>query len=410
MNGQEPRHGLLKAFGWLLILLGLALNEWVIAALFTPGRPLDSMPFRIGIVIVELLLILAGIGVIRSRHRIGGALNLKRILVVLLVSTAVTVAGAELALRQLGFKPFIVVGPGVAVEPGGRMFEKDPALGYRHLPGSYEVTILHTGYTFRMTHGEDSLRLTRPAEDGAPAEGKEQIWLFGCSYTHGWTLDDQDTYAWKLQEMLPDFEVVNFGVVGYGTLHNLIEFREALETRGTPRAAVVAYAGFHDRRNTFVRRRRKLVATWNSLGPLSQPRARLGPENELVLDMAEVAYREFPLQRSSALVHMLEQMFNRGEERIHRSREVSREIIRTFSELCAEKDIDFLLAGINQDPWTAQMLADMGREGIPTVDISVDLTVKENNNKPHDHHPSAVANRKYADKLLAALRAGPLKE
>ena len=210
--------------------------------------------------------------------------------------------------------------------------------------------------------------------------------------------------------MLPDFEVVNFGVVGYGTLHNLIEFREALETRGTPRAAVVAYAGFHDRRNTFVRRRRKLVATWNSLGPLSQPRARLGPENELVLDMAEVAYREFPLQRSSALVHMLEQMFNRGEERIHRSREVSREIIRTFSELAAEKGIELLLAGINQDPWTARMLADMGREGIPTVDISVDLTVKENNNKPHDHHPSAVANRKYADKLLAALRAGPLKE
>ena len=45
--------------------------------------------------------------------------------------------------------------------------------------------------------------------------------------------------------------------------------------------------------------------------------------------------------------------------------------------------------------------------GIAAVDISVSLTEPGNTNAPHDGHPSAQANRAYAEKLLNFLRTQP---
>jgi hypothetical protein len=44
------------------------------------------------------------------------------------------------------------------------------------------------------------------------------------------------------------------------------------------------------------------------------------------------------------------------------------------------------------------------RAGIVTVDMSVDLSVPENTNTPHDGHPSALAHQHYAETLTAVLR------
>ena len=50
------------------------------------------------------------------------------------------------------------------------------------------------------------------------------------------------------------------------------------------------------------------------------------------------------------------------------------------------------------------MLKFAEKNGIPKVDISVDRNIAENTNRPYDAHPSAVANRKYAEKLERFLR------
>ncbi len=43
-------------------------------------------------------------------------------------------------------------------------------------------------------------------------------------------------------------------------------------------------------------------------------------------------------------------------------------------------------------------------EGILTADMWVDLDIEGNRNLPHDRHPSAIANRQYAWKLMEFLR------
>jgi hypothetical protein len=51
------------------------------------------------------------------------------------------------------------------------------------------------------------------------------------------------------------------------------------------------------------------------------------------------------------------------------------------------------------------MLRQARTAGIQAVDISVNRQDPRNTNLPHDAHPSALANRKYADRLDKLLRA-----
>jgi len=326
--------------------------------------------------------------------------------VALLYSLTVTtlfVASAEIGLRMSGWKPWERVAPAVQVTPGERFFVKDPTLGYTHIPGTFTVT-LGTGHSFRVTHLPNTFRVTKPLAGYGRPGNKKEIWLFGCSITHGWSLNDEQTYPWRLQERFPDYEVVNYGVSGYGTIHSLLQFRDALE-RKSPKIAVVAYAGFHDRRNTFLRIRQKRVAPLNKLGPLMQPYARLGQNGQLRFGMAEVEYREFPFMRYSALSHFLESKYDELEEGLYQGHRVSEVLVQDMAGLARRHDVQLVVAGITPHRDTQSMLRFAHEHGILSIDISGDPNVPGYLNLPYDNHPSALANKQFAEKLETFLRA-----
>jgi hypothetical protein len=320
----------------------------------------------------------------------------------------VLVSASEGIVRLAGFKAFRVNSPSIEVNPGGKWFMKHPTLGYSQIPGKFIVT-LGSRYSFNVTHLPNTLRITHPIDGYLNKDKqKEEIWIFGCSFTHGWGLNDEETYPWLLQERFPEYEIVNFGVGGYGTIHSLIQFQEALEVK-TPKLAVLAYASFHDKRNTFMRNRKKQVQLTKQLGPVFQPYALLDSQGRLQYSFADVEYREFPLMRYSALVHFIENLYNDYEEIRYRSHAVSEALVAEMEELAKKRGVKFVVAGINERPETSEMLAFAQSHGISNVNISVDLDVNENTLKPHDEHPSATANKKYADKLETFLRAEPFK-
>ena len=118
-----------------------------------------------------------------------------------------------------------------------------------------------------------------------------------------------------------------------------------------------------------------------------------------------IAYDALPLARYSALANTLDETLNRIVDRTYHSHEVSKALIEDFAELCKARQINFVLAGITADAETADMLEFCRSRGITAVDISVDLNIKENTNLPYDNHPSALANRQYAQKLRPRLCA-----
>jgi len=324
-----------------------------------------------------------------------------RLITYLIFPIFLSTTTAEIVLRVAGYKPWKITDANVAVEPKGNYFIKDSELGYKHFPGKFKVT-LNGNYSYNATHVNNGLRITHPLNTYNQSSKKPEIWIFGCSITYGWSLNDSETYPWLLQEKLPKYEIVNFGVGGYGTLPSLIQFKQALKQGNKPKIAVIAYAGFHDFRNTLVRGRRKELAGWSKLGVLLQPDARLNGENKFTYSMVKAEYREFPLMRVSALSHFLEVNYNQFEEGLYRSHQVSKAIIEEFNRVAEAKGVKLVVAGIH--PSAAKMLQELSQEGIATRDISVDLNIPSNNNLPYDSHPSAIANRQYAEKLEGFLQ------
>lgn len=329
----------------------------------------------------------------------------KRFLFAIIISSFTTMSllflGEMIMRRRVG--PWVFDPAILSLEPPGTYNLKDSALGYSPRPGKVKVTLAGP-YSFTITHLPNGLRITHPL-DTYPGESKQEIWIFGCSLTEGWTVNDADTYPWLLQEKLRRYEVVNFGVGGNSTVQSLIQFREALQNRKRPPLVILSYASIHDPRNTLAPAWRKRItnSAVQRIEDIRMPYVRQSGDTTTEILYESVEYHEVPFARYSALANSLDDTYNRLLGKTYHSHDVSKVLIEEFSNLCKANRIDFIVAGIGFDSTTAEMLEYCKGRGIATVDISVDPRIKENTNLPYDAHPSAVANRQYAQKLAAFL-------
>lgn len=309
---------------------------------------------------------------------------------------------AELILRLAGKKPWNPQLANIKVEPDNRWVVKDEKLGYVHAPGKRKM-IINNSFSFTATNLNNNLRITHPLDTYGAQNKKDEIWIFGCSFTYG-IVNDNETFPWLLQDKILNYKVVNFGQEGFSTLQSLMQFEEAVQKRKIPRVVIIVYASFHDPRNSCLRSFRKTLVPVSHLGPLFYPYARLDRNGNLQTSMSEFVYKEFPLMRHSAFITWLEEQYSIIEDSFIHSHEISKALIKKFYDLCKDYNIKFVVAGIISDPMTQDMLKYCEKKGIMYVDITVDLAKWENTNLPYDNHPNGIANEKYAEKIFSLLR------
>lgn len=303
-----------------------------------------------------------------------------------------TVGLTEILLRAMGQRPYSPPRFTASTGAGSGLFAGDSILGYGHVPGRCRFE-LKDGHSFVSTHLPNTLRVTRPPDSPKNELDLPEVWIFGCSLTHGWSVADDQTYPWLLDQMRDDVKVVNFGVTGYGTVQSLLQLREALQSGRHPAVVVLAYASLHDERNTFQRSWRKIE------GVFPRPYVRFAQNGSLKFSFGRTEYREWVGMRTFALVHAVERYFNQRETTSLRSHDVSESVIRQFAEACEKHGIAWVLAGMDQKPLTKETVLFAMRNGWDGLDMSVDLQQPENNNKPIDAHPSALAHARYARSL-----------
>jgi len=287
------------------------------------------------------------------------------------------------------------------VEPGGKLFEDDPTLGFRLKPGSFDV-FLANGTRVRTTHLPEHERATGQA--GAAAELPE-IWILGCSYTYGWSVPDEETYPWLVQNALPGFHIRNLGVPGYNNVQSLLWMRQKIQSRDRPQVVVLAYASFHDERNAGLRRWQKTLIRPRDggLGPQAQPNARLGSNGQLRLSEKPENLWEVPGMRIFSIPNSVEKRWAKIEANAVPTVEISRKVIAQIATEAEAAGATFLLAGMENDAKTSQMLENWRAQGGRAVDVSVDLNEPGFRNFPHDSHPGPKAHHVFAQKLLQAL-------
>jgi len=89
--------------------------------------------------------------------------------------------------------------------------------------------------------GEDEYDYSKP-------KGKSRILVLGDSFTFGEEVNDIETFSSVLQEKLPDVEVINFGVFGYGHDQMLIYLKEE-GIKYKPDLIILGFVGDDMRRN-----------------------------------------------------------------------------------------------------------------------------------------------------------------
>lgn len=334
----------------------------------------------------------------RATKRRGRGLPFKAI--VLVAALGVSAGAAEGTLRLLGFYPgdprYRREHYSIRVEPGGKLCRPDPLLGYVALPGRFEITIRDLHYC--QTHGADTLRVMPVS----PTNPKGDIWCFGCSFTHGFAVNDPDPYPVVLQQFLPERRIINFGCDGYGTLQCLLALEAELARRPMPSLVILGHLGTHDERDVLARRRIKELLAFNNLVDGELPFARCGPGGELRIERAPIRYRGLPLYRQSALVNLLDDLVNQWEYEYQRRQGVTEKLLMEMNRRCQDRKIPFIVAAVYYD---TQATADFcRRQNIPLVDAQCNLSQPENMVAPWDDHPSRRGHRVIGLRLLDGLR------
>ena len=172
----------------------------------------------------------------------------------LLASTAVALLVMEGGLRLSGAGPWEPVPPAFEVTPEGWM-RPDPARGSAGGPGEFTLRF-EDGYAAQVHHGPDGARVSGPHVQGAP-----RLDVHGGSFAYGLGLPDSASLPWRLQEALPEWDVRNRSLSGYGPLQAWIALDRQLAEGTAPALLVVGYAGFQDERVTLVRNWRRSLAS-----------------------------------------------------------------------------------------------------------------------------------------------------
>jgi hypothetical protein len=317
-------------------------------------------------------------------------MNLPRFnpVIVLLSSTFIAFGFSEIYLRSLGYRPW--------TPPDATHYPVSNACGAK---GKQVSVKLAPSFEYKVTLSESGDRITSER----PLPLNKQIWIFGDSFTLGQSLNDSETYPWKLQQAIPTHEVRNFGRCGASTITSLRRLEELLRTsKDKPEIAVLAYGSFHDARNVFARHWMKAASVDGSRAWTTEV-ARVDDDGKAVIEKKEVQYTEWPLVRVSALVSLLELGYNIRENR--RANSVSRALISRFSELCKEHGILLILGSVLPDELGKETLNYFADQGLDTIDLSVDYTVPEYTNLPYDGHPSGKANTIFAQRLAKAIQS-----
>ncbi|MGB0525882.1 MAG: hypothetical protein ACPGJS_23080 [Flammeovirgaceae bacterium] len=317
--------------------------------------------------------------------------------------SVVTVIMLEILLRLLLYEPYHFYPFSIHSEPQACVFP-DSIYGFRLNSGTYTVTI-NKGLHFKTTHNKQGQRMTN-----RPSQSEYTIQLHGCSYTYGFGIADSLTVAYQLQERLkPTISVENHAVLGYGNVQSYHAIQAAIQAGNQPDLVIINYASFHDDRNVLTPMYRKDLkngfANADSSMHVRYQQLRFPyvkwQNNQLTFcwDRWDHIYQNWIGREHSALINLLQTIADKWSISRFKKEEWTNLLFKEIHQLCTQHHIKLLVTGITQNHRTEELLFYCQQQGIPTLNISVDLLDVQFNNLPFDTHPNGNAHTHFATAL-----------
>ena len=230
-----------------------------------------------------------------------------------LVFTFVLCFGLEFGVRLVGFSPkearhsdasFSEVGIVMDKTTGFRLV---PKTGWENVPGVFHRK--EVGRTVLATNWSGGSRATSEIR-GEFESSTSPVFFLGDSFTYGSGLNDWETYPWKVQKLLPDTEILNYAVGAYGTCQVLLKIEEIAQ-RFSERKPLFVYGflDFHSLRSVADPQFVSLVSPRVVHSRSHYPVCKLGKDGGLIIEEPKDYSFVFPLQRQSALMVALDEIY-----------------------------------------------------------------------------------------------------
>lgn len=247
-----------------MVALGFVLNERLLALLFTTDGQIESAMFQKAIRGLQAILVLGGIGLALA-GRFFGPDRTRRVAArgaALILGVGFSLLLAEGLVRVLMPTPF-------ALSEVTRFLEYHERLGQVFIPGK---TAIHTvRFESRNKVAINSHGMRNPEVPLKKPAGTRRIALLGDSFASNLPVPQAEVFTEVMDRLLPeDWEILNFGVDGYTTLQEWMQFGETVAAFEPDAVMVLFYL------------RNDLVDNVGYSGvPNYRPLARLGADDRL---------------------------------------------------------------------------------------------------------------------------------
>lgn len=260
------------------------------------------------------------------------------------------------------------------------LFRPDPVIGWSLTP-NHAVRVPFRDGTVVQHIRQDGWR----SVPHQPDSGK-RVAFYGCSFTYGTGLADEETYCALLQQNHRDLRILNRGIGGHGTVQNLLQLRRDIAA-GAIDAAVFTIISDHRFRNIAhpQRMRQYLAPEWYKLGVEHVPVARMTSRGKV-----EIKYCALwqPAIRDADF-----RVFLPDDYMINVATLAVLDLVR---DTACEANIPLRFVVLDQyDP-------DFTDTVLNRFDTAVDISTPHDTKhtfKPRDSHPNPHANRLFAQRL-----------
>jgi hypothetical protein len=295
------------------------------------------------------------------------------------------------AAQQLGLDlPWLTATNRRVISVPAPFFVPDAELGYTVRPGSYQI-LIDAGavrYKFHATVRPDGSRAT----GYVPHHADKRLYIFGDSITWGWPNEDEDTFAWLLQQRLPDYSVLNFAQNGYGNVHALIQLRRLRETVKPSDIVLIIYGDYFNVRNVAapsrLREFRNTQDTYRYSKNLTHPKA--------ALNQGRLAIEYVPL-----LCENLHGYCDQADPDQNQMFEVTKAI---FADIINLVDARVIVGYINGPDQEDPVTSFLRQRDIDIIDLRPSSVFYERDSLPFDRHPGPIAQYHYFNKILRYLQ------
>ncbi|HXA46449.1 MAG TPA: SGNH/GDSL hydrolase family protein [Burkholderiaceae bacterium] len=304
-------------------------------------------------------------------------------LTLLLFSVGITLLLGEGVVRLLGDTPKSL--PKVS-HLEGSWATIDQQFGWVNNPGGHAS--FEPGTKMMNFEADHTRRVVGPLKEGAP-----ELLLIGCSFTQGYGLEDQQTFASQLDQQLPSMKVVNFGTGGYSTYQSLLRLRQELQSGKDIRYVIYPFIDAHLVRNVS-------DASWIMALDLLDGSNFVPPyvrsQGNGIKEIAGHVEQNWPLETHSALVYLLHKTAITMTHHVDHAEQVkvTHALVSEMAQLAKSKNIPFLMVGLDYPD--ASLINEIVDKDVRFVDCRFPSGLTADLKIGGVGHPNEVADKAWA--------------